>query len=143
MRYTITEQKALKKLGIPDFTHMTKDKVAKFVTMLPKMNPEVAKAAIDKFPEFKELTLGIVNNYKASLDNILSANSESQKSFYDACNEIISSLQKELEDNSLTAEEKDRIENKLLIVADMINKKDSENKHQASPIRHTISHFDG
>jgi hypothetical protein len=36
----------LKKLDIPDFRHLTKDKVIEFATMVPRMNPEVAKKAV-------------------------------------------------------------------------------------------------
>ena len=39
----LTEQKVLRKLGIPDFRHLTKDKVIKMAAMLDKMYPEVAK----------------------------------------------------------------------------------------------------
>ena len=46
MKRTIKEKKVLKKLGIPDFRHMTKDKIIKFATMLPYMDPLVAKAAL-------------------------------------------------------------------------------------------------
>ena len=33
MKYTISEKKVLKKLGISDFRHMTKDKIVKFANM--------------------------------------------------------------------------------------------------------------
>ncbi|WP_156951394.1 hypothetical protein [Lacrimispora aerotolerans] len=46
MSETITEQKVLNKLDIPDFRHMTKDKVMGFASMLPDMDPEVAKKAL-------------------------------------------------------------------------------------------------
>ncbi len=44
-----TEQQVLKKLDIPDFRHLTKEKVIAFATMVPKMNPEVAKKALEQF----------------------------------------------------------------------------------------------
>ena len=50
------------------------------------------------------------------------------KAFYDACNSIIQSLQKELEDDEITSDERERIEDKLIKVAQMIGEKDSENK---------------
>ena len=37
------ELQVLKKLDIPDFRHMTKDKVIAFASMIPRMDPEVAK----------------------------------------------------------------------------------------------------
>lgn len=50
MKYTLSEKKVLKKLGIPDFRHMTKDKVMSFATMLPYMDPEVAKKGARAVP---------------------------------------------------------------------------------------------
>ena len=47
MKHSMTEDKVLRKLDIPDFRHMTKDKVVSFVSMLPQMDPEVAKCALE------------------------------------------------------------------------------------------------
>lgn len=128
MNRTITEKKVLKKLGITDFRHMTKDKIVKFASMLPYMDPEVAKKALEQFPAFKDLASDLVTQYKGIIDKAIDGNEVSQKAFYDACNSIIQSLQKELEDEDITAEEKDRIEDKMIKVAQMIGEKDSENK---------------
>ena len=128
MKYSLTEKKVLKKLQIPDFKHMTKDKVVRFVSLIPRMDPEVAKAAIAQFPEFKDLASDIVIAFKQAIDNILEKNGESQQVFYDACNSIIESLKKELEADTIDSEERDRIENKMIQVANMIGEKDSENK---------------
>ena len=46
MSRTLTEKKVLKKLGIDDFRHLTKEKVITMATMLDKMDPEVAKKAL-------------------------------------------------------------------------------------------------
>ena len=128
MKYSLTEKQVLKKLQIPDFNHMTKDKVVKFVSMLPRMDPEVAKAAIEQFPVFKDFAHDIVSDFKHTIDSILEKNGESQRVFYDACNSIIESLKDELEDDDLDHDERDRIENKMIQVATMISEKDSENK---------------
>lgn len=128
MKRTLTEQKVLKKLGISDFRHMTKDKIVKFASMLPYMDPEVAKKALDQFPAFKELVSQLVVEYKAIVEKVLAENTASQDTFYTACNSILESLQRELQSDDLTQEEKDRIENKMLEVAKLIGEKDSANK---------------
>lgn len=64
MARTLSEQKVLKKLGIPDFRHMSKDKIVAFTTMLPKMDSEVAKKALEQFPEFAKTATEIVSYYK-------------------------------------------------------------------------------
>ena len=46
MNRTLSEQKVLKKLDIPDFRHLTKDKIIAFASLLPQMDTEVAKKAL-------------------------------------------------------------------------------------------------
>ncbi|MBQ7754839.1 MAG: hypothetical protein IJR78_03790 [Clostridia bacterium] len=128
MNYTISEKKVLKKLGIPDFRHMTKDKVMNFASMLPYMDPGVAKKALEQFPSFKDLAGDMVTQYKAIVDRAFEENRISQQAFYDVCNEIISSLQIELQDENIDSEERARIEDKMIKVAGMIGDKDRENK---------------
>lgn len=64
MSKPLTEKQVLKKLGIPDFRHMTKAKVMQFATMLPYMDPEVAKMALEQFPEFAKRATEILLNIK-------------------------------------------------------------------------------
>lgn len=128
MKYTLSEKKVLKKLGIKDFRHMTKDKVVSFASMLPYMNPEVAKKALEQFPSFKDLAGDMVIEYKAIVNAAFEENRVSQKAFYDACNSILESLKTELEDDEIDAVERDRIEDKMIKVAGMIGEKDRENK---------------
>lgn len=128
MKRTISEERALKKLGISDFRHMTKDKIVKFASVLPHMEPEVAKKALEQFPAFKELASDLVIQYKGIVDRAMESNDIGQNAFYEACNSIIQSLQGELEDENITQEEKNRIEDKMIRVAQMIGEKDSENK---------------
>ena len=128
MKRTLSEKKVLKKLGIPDFRHMTKDKIVKLASMLPYMDPEVAKAAIHQFPEFKDMACNLVCQLKESIDKGMDNNNKSQDEFYLTCNDIISSLQKELEKENISEEERDRIENKMIMIAQMKSEKDTENK---------------
>ena len=128
MKYTPKEKRLLKKLGIEDFRHMTKDKVMQFTSMLPKLNPEVAKAAINQFPNFSELAKSMIFELRCMADKNLDLSKDSQKAFFDTCNHILSDLSKELDNENLTPEEKDRIENKMLEVARMVSAKDSEIK---------------
>jgi hypothetical protein len=128
MQRTISEQRVLQRLGIQDFRHMTKDKIMRFATMLPYMDPEVAKKALEQFPAFKDLAGQLVIEYKNIVSNTLTDNSESQKAFYVMCNSVLDSLKQELQNDNLSAEERGYIEDRMLSVAAMIAEKDSENK---------------
>ena len=114
MNKTITEQKVLKKLGIEDFRHLTKDKVITMASMLDKMEPEVAKKAIEQFPNFSNTMKEILHDYKDVLDKAQVTNDESVKSFYNSCDMTISSLQKELERDDQTFEERKYIIEKMI-----------------------------
>ncbi|WP_295079662.1 hypothetical protein [Ruminococcus sp.] len=128
MKRTLTEKKVLKKLGIPDFRHMTKDKVIKFASMLPYMDREVAKAALQQFPEFKDMACSIIFQFKEAMDKTIEHNNKSQDEFYLTCNTIINTLQKELEKDNITSDEREKIVDKMIIVAKMKGEKDTENK---------------
>lgn len=128
MARSLTEQKVLKKLGIPDFRHMTKDKIVAFATMLPKMDPEVAKKALEQFPEFANTATEIVSYYKEVVEKGFDYNDASVKSFYLTCDAIIETLNEQLKDGNLTFEEKQIVIDKMIELAKMKADKDSENK---------------
>ena len=96
MNRTLTEANVLKKLDIEDFRHLTKDKVITMASMLDRMDPEVAKKALEQFPEFAKTTKEMLIEYKDTLDKGLQNNKDSVQAYYDACQSIIDSLQKQL-----------------------------------------------
>ena len=121
----MSEAKVLKKLDIADFRQLT---IVKMASMLDKMDPEVAKKALEQFPEFANTTKEMLSEYKESLDKGLESNNESVKAVYDTYNAIIASLQKELENENLTFEQKKYIIEQMKDVAEKVDKKDTENK---------------
>ena len=128
MARSLTEQKVLKKLRLPDFRHMTKDKIVAFATMLPKMDPEVAKKALEQFPEFAKTATEIVSYYKELVEKGLDYNDASVKSFYLTCDSIIDTLNEQLKDGNLSFQEKQIIIDKMIELAKMKSDKDTENK---------------
>ena len=97
-------------------------------SMLDKMDPEVAKKAIEQFPNFSNTMKEILTEYKISLDKALESNDECVKSYYDSCDAIISACKKELEKDNLTFEQRREIIDQMILVARMKGEKDSENK---------------
>lgn len=128
MSRTLSEQKVLELLDIPDFRHMSKDKIVEFALMLPRMSPEVAKAALEQIPEYVKLASEIVRTYKDVIDKMFEANATDTKAFYDACNSILSILDRQLHEKNITREERDSINDRMLTVAKMIGDKGAENK---------------
>ena len=79
MGRTLNEKRVLKKLGIDDFRHLTKDKVMEMASLLDKMDPEVAKKAIEQFPDFANTMREVFGVYKALLDKSLEINKSANK----------------------------------------------------------------
>ena len=128
MANQLPEQKVLKKLGIQDFRHLTKSKVINLVSMLDKMDPDVAKKALEQFPEFAQTCKEMLLEYKDTLDKGMSSNDKSIQTVYDTYNTIIVSLQKQLDNENLSFEEKKYIIEQMKEIADKVDKKDTENK---------------
>ena len=128
MQRSLTEVQVLKKLNIDDFRHLTKDKVISMATMLDKMDPEVAKKAIEQFPDFSSTMRQILLEYKQSLDEGMKQNYEGVKSYYQTCDEIISTCQKLLEKDELSFENRSYILGQMVNIAKMKSDKNTEDK---------------
>lgn len=121
-----TEVQVLKKLDIPDFRHLTKDKVIAFASMIPKMDPEVAKKALEQFPNFASTTLDVMKEYLGVIENVLQDDKESTQVCYDMYDRVMTSLEKILHEENLTFDEKIYILNQMKLVADTVSQKDYE-----------------
>ena len=128
MKKVLSEQKVLHRLGISDFRHLTKDKVMEMASMLDRMDPEVAKKAIEQFPNFAETMCSVAAEYKSVLEKTLERNGDSVRAYYESCDAIIQACQKELDKDSLSFEERKQIISWMIEVANMKGEKDNENK---------------
>ena len=121
-----TEMQVLKKLDIPDFRHLTKDKIIAFATMVPKMSPEVAKKALEQFPDFASTSLAVMKEYRDIIEEIMADDRESTRACYDMYDRVMTSLEKILDKDDLSFEEKAYILSEMKQVADQVAQKDSE-----------------
>ena len=128
MDYRISEKRTLKKLGIDDFRHLTKANVVQLASMVDKMEPEVAKKALEQFPEFSGTVKTILLDYKELLNRAIDSDNESLRSTYETYNSIIIALQTELDKDTLSFDERKYIIEQMKDIANAVDKKDSENK---------------
>ena len=128
MTRALSEQKVLEKLGIPDFRHMTKEKVMSFASMLQDMEPEVAQKALEQFPEFTRTALEALQDYKGIIEKAQDTASASSKQCLDLYQEVIQALKVCLKEE-LPFEEKKYYIEKMMEVAKMAEAKDTEGKH--------------
>ncbi len=125
----MTEQEVLQELGIPDFRYLTKDKVITMASMLDKMEPDVAKKVLEQFPQYSSTIKEILFEYQKSLDKVSESNKTSVQSYYNSCHSIIETLQKLLDKEDLSFEQRQYICDKMVEVTDKMSQKDSENKN--------------
>ncbi|API90057.1 hypothetical protein BKP56_12670 [Marinilactibacillus sp. 15R] len=129
MSKLLSENDVLKQLGISNFRQVTKDKLMEFTSLLNEMNPEVAKKAIELFPQFAKMSLEAMTEYRSLLEKTLDENTESSKQTFNIYDEIIGTLKDSIEKENLTFEEKQFYIEKMIEVAKMAEKKDTENKN--------------
>lgn len=128
MSKKLSEKDVLKKLDIQDFRDITKDKIMGFVSILPNMDTEVAKKAIEQFPEFIKFSTEAFKDYRGVLEKTLNANEESSKACFDMYEKVLSILEKCSLKEDISFEEKKYYFDKMFEIIQMVEKKDSENK---------------
>lgn len=128
MSKKLSEKDVLKKLDIQDFRDITKDKVMGFVSILPNMDTEVAKKAIEQFPEFIKFSTEAFKDYRGVLEKTVNANEESSKACFDMYEKVLSILEKCSLKEDISFEEKKYYFDKMFEIIQMVEKKDSENK---------------
>ena len=124
----LSEQQVLSQLDIPDFRHITKDKVMSFASMIQNMEPEVAKKALEQFPEFAKMTLEVLSEFKGVLEKSLEENSTSSQQCFVIYNSVLNTLKNCVEKEDLSFEEKNYYLDKMMEIAKMAESKDTENK---------------
>lgn len=113
MNHTLSEQKVLKKLGIDNFRQLSKKKVLKLASMIHEMDPEVAKKALEQFPEFEKASLELVEKYHNSFQGLLASTKEETERIFEMHEYTIQILEKELSAGDLSFEQRMAILDKI------------------------------
>lgn len=128
MEKKLSEAQVLRALDIPDFRHMTKDKVIQFASMIQTMDPAVAQKALEQFPNFAEMSLEALKDYKSVLEKAADKNAESSENCMNIYGQIIKSLQDCLSKENIPFEEKKFYIEQMKEIAKSVDQKDTENK---------------
>ena len=124
----MTEEDVKRKLNISDFRQLSKDKVVGFVSYLNKMDPEVAKKALEQVPEFAYTAREAINNTQKSIDRGMLSNDESVKEFYVIVGQNAEAIRNELNNDELSFDQRKEIIDSLIDITRIASDKDSENK---------------
>ena len=127
-KHYFTEEQVKDALQINSFREISKAKLMEFVSLIPNMDKDVALAIIGQFPAYSDCAKVMVGELKSMCSNVLTDNSDSRGAYVAAYNGILDSLQKELNRENLSAEDRAYITEKMILVADKLAAKDTENK---------------
>lgn len=110
----ISEKQLLKKLNIPDWRHMSKDKLTTFISSLPYLDPEVAKAAINQFPNFSEFVKDMIKVMQENADKSINSDEKTSLASIDFLQQTRDALFLQLDSEELSENERLRILNGIL-----------------------------
>lgn len=127
MRYK-NEDQIKKALGIDSWRHLSKDKMVRFVAMMPDMSTEVALKIVEQFPAFKDFAKNAVDMMQKAHESTLTANERSQEHVHRAFQEIREILRRELDKGDLTWEQRKYLIEQIQETGRQQSQKDSENK---------------
>lgn len=128
-----TEDEVLKELGIADFESINDEKLKQFASLLTKTDSEVIKSAIQKFPDFAQMSCKLIEYYRDINLKILKGNEESVKSFMDSCDSVLDAL-KPLLNQDLSFSQKQEVASSMIKILEMKRDKDTENKQWLASI---------
>lgn len=127
-KYMVTADEVKNALEIDSFRNLSKDKIMEFVSLIPNMDKDVAMAIIEQFPSYAEMASNMVAELNGMCDKALQENGESQKETISAYKMVLSDLAELLKKDDISPEERTIITDKMILVADKVAAKDSENK---------------
>lgn len=128
MSKILTEAQVLEKLNIPDFRHLSKDNIMSFASMIQNMDPEVAKKALEQFPDFTKTVLDALKDFKGVIDKSFDDDKESANQCYALYDRVQTALEKCLDNETLSFEERKYYIEQMKEVAQLATDKDSEGK---------------
>ena len=99
-----------------------------FVSLMPKLDKELAIKIIEQFPSYATMATSMVTNLIDMCNNALSNSKITEKEAIEAYKYVLETIRMELEDEEVTPEEKAKYNNQMIEVADKISEIDVRNK---------------
>lgn len=124
----ISEKDLLEMFGIPSFRHMTKDKLASFVSALPDVDPEVAKKALEQFPDLSAAMTEIVGHYRSVISECLAGSDADTRLILETGASIAGSIQRDLENEKLDFEQRQSLIDRSLELVQTMREIDADGK---------------
>ena len=139
----LTADQVKEYLNIPDFRHLTKDKLIEFVSAIPDMDKEVAIKTIEQFPEFSGYAKVLVAHYETMCDSILKENGSSVQVAMDGYRQTLNVLGELAKAEAIDPADKRFFAEKMVEVADKMAALDTNNKNFLAEMTKYITWFAG
>ena len=93
----MTEEEVKKELGVQDFRSITKDKLMQFVSIIPKLDRELAIKIIEQFPSYADMATSMVGNLIDLCNNALENSKITEKEAIEAYKYCLETIRSEIE----------------------------------------------
>ncbi len=121
MNKILSEDEVKKILDVKDFRSISKDKIMEFVSLIPSMDKEVAMAAIAQFPNYADMAKGMTEGLLNLCDNAVKEVSTGNRETIEMFKEILVSLQNQLKEEDYSPEQKIKINEQMIEIANKIS----------------------
>lgn len=127
-KYLFTETQVKDALQISSFREISKAKLMEFVSLIPNMDKDVALAVIGQFPSYTASAKVMAEQLNTMCNSLLADNKDSRTTYVVAYKNILESLQELLKREDLNTREREYITEQMILIADKLADKDTENK---------------
>lgn len=124
----MSEDEVKKALNISDFRSLSKEKIMEFVSIIPKVDKEVAMSIINQFPNYVDMAKNMVGGMMHLCDEALQDAKIGRKDVIESYRMVLETLKEQLNDEKLTVEERNKITDDMIAVAEKIDT--VNDKHQ-------------
>lgn len=116
----MTKEEVLKKIGARDFRSITSDQIIEFVSCMPEMDKDVARACIAQFPIFKDQATDMIMCMTGLCEEMMDKSSKTRNKAIESYQVVLVELQKMLNKKFLSKKRKDEIIDKMIYVSEKI-----------------------
>lgn len=117
----MSEEEVKEVLEISDFRSLSKEKIMEFVSIIPKVDKEVAIAIINQFPDYVDLAKNMVGSMMKLCDNVLQDSRIGKKEVIESYRLVLETLRDRLANERLTLKERNKITDDMIEIAEKID----------------------
>ncbi|MGV3029555.1 hypothetical protein ACEE42_03140 [Streptococcus suis] len=141
MEYNKQEKALLKRFNKVNFREFTKQDILELNSKLDQVDPEVAKAIVAQFPEFLSGAKNTIKEFQDVVDKALESNDVTQKAIFEACQQKLNILERMLDDDHLTFEEKKFYLSEMQEIIEKLDSLNDKNKEWLGKLLQTTGYF--